>query len=308
MSFSRLSLPFVCVALLTLGWPAPSPADHVTTSASVSAQVTERRSAGLWTVEIRWSATCRGAAPGTAWYDGDLYMIDVETGERMYVGAVVDTSGRASVSGRREWFASSRERPWVLKPELTIGCYENFPLHGGPDVTVTGNPVTIPPRFSGGSGGGGSGNGAGGGGGNQDPTEPLRPNGCLAAVLGTNRADRLEGGDDGDVMIGFAAGDRIRGLHGHDCLVGGTGGDRMDGGEGSDRLTGGGGGDRLVDRDGVNAFDAGPGNDFVDARNGARESVRCGSGVDRARVDSDDRLRGCEQVLPKESVGRRPRR
>jgi Ca2+-binding RTX toxin-like protein len=125
----------------------------------------------------------------------------------------------------------------------------------------------------------------------------LSANGCRLAVLGTNRADRLEGSDSGDVMIGFAAADRLRGLLGHDCLVGGSGGDRLDGGEGDDRLTGGTGRDRLVDDRGVNAFDAGPGGDFVDARNGRREPVRCGPGFDLARVDRRDRLRGCERRL-----------
>jgi Ca2+-binding RTX toxin-like protein len=286
-----------CAALAALTWPAEGTAAHLKTSGTVSARVTERENTDFWVVEITWTATCTGAKPGTAWYGGELQFIDADTGERIVVGGVVDTSGQRSVVGKRETFASSLKRPRTLIPELTVHCYENFPLHGGPEIVVTGAPVIIPPSF-GGDRGHGDGNGGGGrGGGGGDPTAPLSAEGCRLAVLGTNGADRLEGSDSGDVMIGFAAGDRLRGLPGHDCLVGGSGADKMDGGDGNDRLTGGSGRDRLVDRKGVNAFDAGSGADFVDARNGRREPVRCGPGFDLVRVDRRDRLRGCERRL-----------
>ena len=266
------------------------------TTGTVSAKVKELRGPDLWGVEIVWSASCTGATPGTAWYDGNLHMIDADSGERIHVGGVVNTSGAASVSETREWFVSAGPRARRLIPELTVGCFENFPLHGGPDALVTGGLVIIPASFSrGGGGGGGGGNRDGGG--RADPTDRLGPNGCIVAVIGTNGADELTGGDGGDVMVGFAGRDRLRGLAGHDCLIGGSGRDRLNGGDGSDRLTGGSGPDRLVDRKGVNAFDAGPGNDFIDARNGQREVVRCGPGHDLARVDRRDRIRGCERLL-----------
>jgi len=293
---SRRTIVLVgCIALVALAWPAASPADHITTSATVSAAVKERRSTDWWAVEISWIATCNGAKPGTAWFDGALHLVDEDTGERIDAGGVPHTSGERTVSGQRTWFVSARKRPRRLKPELTIGCYENFPLHGGRDVTVSGNAVIIPPSF--GRGGGGSGGGGrNGGGGGGDPTEPLVADGCVNAVLGTNLADRLTGSEGGDVIIGFGARDRLRGLSGHDCLIGGTGNDWLDGGLGDDRLTGGRGNDVLIDEHGVNAFDAGPGNDYVNARNGKREPVRCGPGRDRARVDRRDRVRGCERV------------
>jgi RTX calcium-binding nonapeptide repeat (4 copies) len=291
----RLSTLLLCVASAALALPASSQADHIKTTGTVSAQVTERRNSDLWIVEIHWTASCQGAAPGTAWYNGDLYMIDVDTAERIYVGGVVNTSGQQAISETREWSVESLPRSRRFIPELTIGCYENFPLHGGPDVVVTGNEVVIPPSFgTGGRGGGGNGGSGKRGSGQIDPTEPLVTGGCVKAVLGTNAVDILKGGDEGDVIVGFAAKDRLRGFAGHDCLIGGTGDDQLEGERGSDRLTGGGGLDVLIDKHGINAFDAGSGNDYVDARNRKRERVNCGPGFDRARVDPDDRVRSCE--------------
>jgi Ca2+-binding RTX toxin-like protein len=83
---------------------------------------------------------------------------------------------------------------------------------------------------------------------------------------------------------------------GHDCLVGGSGRDRLLGEDGYDRLTGGSGRDRLDGGPGRNAYDAGSGDDQVKARNGRRETVRCGPGDDSASVDRNDRVRGCETV------------
>jgi hypothetical protein len=298
MSRRRAIAPVLASIILAASYLAvPAPADHLRTTGSVSAQVKELRGTDYWSVDIPWTAACTGAKPGTAWYGGALHMIDVDTGERHYVGGVVNTSGAASVSETREWAVSAIDRPQTLVPELTVGCYENFPLHGGPDIVATGAAILIPARLSGRRGGGGGGTGGGDGGGRNDPTRALGADGCRAAVIGTNGPDRLDGGQAGDVMVGFAAGDRLRGRAGHDCLIGGSGRDRLEGEEGDDRLTGGPGGDRLTDDKGTNAFDAGPGGDLVDARNGARETVRCGPGHDLVRADRRDRLRGCERRL-----------
>jgi Ca2+-binding RTX toxin-like protein len=279
----------LAVALLV---PAGGLAHHIVTSATVTARLKERRSTDFWTVEFRWTANCQGAEPGTAWYDGDLYMVDADTGERIYVGGVVDTSGQRTVTHTLEWFVSSAERERRLLPELTINCFQNFPLHGGPDVTTSGEGVFIPPRLSGGGHGGVNGDYGSSG----DPTRPPAAGGCVVALVGTNERDTLTGGAGGDVVFGLGAGDQIRGSGGHDCLIGGSGGDLLRGEAGSDRLTGGRGNDVLVGGPGVNAYDAGSGSDFVDARNGKRELVRCGSGRDRARVDRRDRVSRCERV------------
>ena len=147
----RLAALLACT-VVALFLPVASLADHIVTSGTVSARLKERRSTDFWTVEISWAANCTGAAPGTAWYDGELYLVDADTGERIHAGGVVDTSGRSAVSGKRDWFVASVERPRILFRELTIHCYENFPLHGGREVKTTGPSVFIPPRFSSGGG------------------------------------------------------------------------------------------------------------------------------------------------------------
>jgi hypothetical protein len=286
------------IALVALIWPAASPADHTRTIATVSAKVTAQRSTDVWVVELRWTATCLNVADGKdTVFEGDLFLVDEETGERTSAGGVVSSGPSRSFSGSRETFVAAIARPQRLRPELTIGCYETFPQDGGPDTTVNGEPVLIPRRFGGSSGGGGGSGGSGGGGGG--PGEPVGRDGCLTALLGTNSPDTLTGGGEDEIIVGFAARDRIKGRAGSDCLIGGTGGDRLEGEDGSDRLTGGSGSDVLIDTKGFNAFDAGAGNDYVNARNGRRELVRCGSGRDRARVDRRDRLRSCERIDPR---------
>jgi Ca2+-binding RTX toxin-like protein len=281
----------VCLAVAALTWPVAGLADHIVTAGTVDARLTERRGVDYWTVEIRWTGACQGAATGAVAFDGDITMIDTATNERIYVGGVVDTSGNRSVSGTKEWAVLSIERERVLFPELKLNCYEQFPLHGGREVTVTGTSVVVPPRFRGGGPGGAEGDyGAG------DPTAPPGAGGCVRALVGTSSADTLTGTDRGDVVFGLGGADRIGGRGGHDCLIGGSGNDVLRGELGSDRLTGGRGDDTLFGGPGVNHYDAGPGKDVVDARNGQRELVRCGSGRDQARVDRSDRVVGCEVV------------
>jgi Ca2+-binding RTX toxin-like protein len=288
----RLGALLAGLVLAALVWPVVGLADHILTSATVSARLKAKRSVDFWTIEIRWTAGCQGAAAGKAWYEGDLFLVDAVTGERIYAGGVVDTSGSGLVSGTREWYVASTDRERTLFPELTIHCYENFPLHGGREVVVTGASAIVPPRFGGGGGPGGAEGDYGAG----DPTGPLGAGGCTAALVGTSGRDTLAGGGAGDVIFGLAGADTVDGRGGHDCLIGGSGNDVLRGHAGSDRLTGGRGDDTLVGGPGVNAYQAGPGRDFVDARNGKRERVSCGSGVDRARVDRSDRVAGCERV------------
>ncbi|MDP9224304.1 MAG: hypothetical protein M3P18_10685 [Actinomycetota bacterium] len=290
MSARRVLGFFGFVAVLALLWPVASPADHVSITATVSASLKERISSRSWSVEVSWNATCQGAAPGAENYAGNLYLVDLDTGERIYLGGVSSAPGKVTQPVE----ARSRERH--LRAELTISCFEDGSLHGGGPLVVTsdasGNVVLIPPLFDdeGGPGGAGDDHGSG------DPTEPQRTGGCKNALVGTSGPDSLVGGGAGEVIFGFGGDDRIEGRGGHDCLVGGQGDDVLRGQGGYDLLTGGRGDDTLVGGPGVNAYDAGPGRDFVDARNGRRELVRCGSGRDRARLDQSDRARSCEKV------------
>jgi hypothetical protein len=299
----RLTSLLVSVGLLALAWPASSWADHLVPQASVSATLEERRSADSWSVRVRWDGACAGASDPS--FQFQLHLVDADTGDRLYVAG----GPQPDDFFERVIAVSALAREQHLFPELEISCFETEPeLHGSDTITVRGEAIFIPPSFARSGGGGGPGDGGPGGDyGTGDPTEPLGGRGCLTAIVGTNAPDRLVGDEDGEVIFGFDAADRIRGSRGHDCLIGGKGGDRLKGEAGKDRLTGGRGNDVLLGGADANAYDAGPGRDFVNARNGKRELVRCGSGRDRARVDGRDRIRSCERVLlPVQALQRTP--
>jgi Ca2+-binding RTX toxin-like protein len=302
MRARRLALFLVCSAGLPLLQTAPASADHVSASPQVSARLGERISDNSWAVIVDWSINCSGAANPN--YSGNLYLVDVDTGERIYMGGVSAAAG----SDRQP--VDRRDLPRRVMPELTAGCFDGPPQpHGSGTKTVTGNTVTVPgkgdedgdgqvDRPPGGGPGGSRGAqgprdfGSGFGG----PRDPLRPGGCRVLLLGSRRGDVLTGTAGPDLIFGLGGNDLIRGRSGHDCLIGDSGADRLFGQGGFDRLTGGRGQDLLVGGRGTNRYDAGAGNDRVQAVNRRRELVSCGSGRDRARVDRSDRVRSCERV------------
>jgi Ca2+-binding RTX toxin-like protein len=118
------------------------------------------------------------------------------------------------------------------------------------------------------------------------PPGPL-PGACANLRTGTAGRDTLTGAAFGDRLRGLAGNDVLAGLAGDDCLSGGAGNDRLRGGAGNDRLSGGAGNDRLR---------GGAGNDRINARDGRRETVRCGGGKDRVSADRSDRTIGCERI------------
>jgi hypothetical protein len=91
------------------------------------------------------------------------------------------------------------------------------------------------------------------------------------SVTGTSGNDRLLGTPRADIM---------RGLAGHDQLIAGRGADFLQGGPGRD------------------THDAGPGNDLIAASyDGARDVIRCGSGIDVVNADLPDNVASdCELV------------
>ncbi len=298
------------LAAVLLSLPPVAVADHVSITAGVTATLKERTGAGSWRVEVTWTATCPGAAAGQDNYTGNLFIRDLETDERHYLGGIFSATGSSALT-----FAS-RQDAYFVQPEMTISCFEYPSLHGSETLETQGSPILIPARNDNGNGGAdGLGGGGGSGGGGGDPTGPLTEGGCRFALQGTDGPDTLVGAGSGDVIFGYDGSDTLRGKLGHDCLLGGRGNDLLDGSNGRDRLTGGNGNDRLIGgagndrlvggsgRDtleggpGVNAYDAGSGNDIVRAANGRRETVRCGSGRDFARVDVRDRVIGCERVV-----------
>ena len=105
-------------------------------------------------------------------------------------------------------------------------------------------------------------------------------------VRGMRGNDRLSGGPGDDHLAGGAGNDSANGDSGNDTVAGGTGWDSVAGRAGSDTLSGGKG------RDGISG---GAGNDAIDSRDGVRERVACGPGLDSVKADRDDRLTGCER-------------
>jgi hypothetical protein len=83
-----------------------------------------------------------------------------------------------------------------------------------------------------------------------DPSESLSPlvqrSDQGDRLVGTNQADRLNGGAGNDVLLGEGGNDRLMGGSGDDRLLGKGGNDRLTGGRGQDELSGGGGDDEFV--------------------------------------------------------------
>ena len=125
-------------------------------------------------------------------------------------------------------------------------------------------------------------------------------------LYGHDGADQVEGGDGNDRVSGGTGDDGpLRGQAGNDFVIGGPGSDNLSGGAGDDRLsggsgadviTGGSGDDRLRGGDGRNRYFGSSGDDAINAANGVRETVDCGTGRDRAIVDPGDTTRSCERV------------
>lgn len=100
-------------------------------------------------------------------------------------------------------------------------------------------------------------------------------------IIGSKKPNSLAGRGGDDVIYGRGGNDRLFGESGHDGLSGGPGSDLLDGWFGRDTLVGGGAADVLR---------GGADNDDLISRDRYRDSVQCGSGVDRAAVDGRDRV------------------
>ena len=77
-------------------------------------------------------------------------------------------------------------------------------------------------------------------------------------------------------------------------LSGGEGNDRILGNDGGGTLDGKGGNDTIDGRGGFDTFAGGSGNDSVLARDGNREQIDCGDGVDSSVTDTTDTTSSCE--------------
>lgn len=117
---------------------------------------------------------------------------------------------------------------------------------------------------------------------------------CLAvasvAVAVTERGTR-----HADTLRGTKRADTLKGRAGADRLIGGPGADILIGGKGPDRLRGGSGFDSFNMRRGAEL--ASPGRDRINARDGGRDAINCGAGIDVAIVDrSEDGVYFCEKI------------
>jgi hypothetical protein len=111
------------------------------------------------------------------------------------------------------------------------------------------------------------------------------------------RPDPLLRAPDGSLSDPSVVRADYNGGSGNDRLRGGAQDDKLNGGTGTDVISAMGGRDLLVGGPGGDFLSAGPGNDVIRAADMTRDEVRCGSGFDRATVDSKDSVgRDCERV------------
>lgn len=294
-SRARAWIARAVLATSVLAWlavPGISAADHIDISGIVGASV-EKIEPTRVTIKVSWSLMCEGTAPDDASWGGNLNLVDEKTGQKNYVGGVFSASGESSATELR----ADEDR--YVHAVGAVWCAErSSPYHGSDTEEFVSGSLLIPRKEpgGGGGGGGGGGSGGGGGGGGGSPDDPLAAGGCAVELLGTPQDDVLTGTDAGELIFALGGNDRVAGGDGHDCLIGDSGDDRLKGQEGSDRLTGGSGNDLLTGGPGKNFYDAGPGKDRVKAKNGKRETVRCGPGDDAARVDKSDQVSSCEKI------------
>ena len=95
------------------------------------------------------------------------------------------------------------------------------------------------------------------------------------AIMGTFFQDDLEGGEDGDMIIGLHAGDTIAGNGGYDLILGDGGVELF----GNDSLLGGEGYDTILGELGDDTIDGGSGDDFIIGGSGG-DVIIGGEGID----------------------------
>jgi Ca2+-binding RTX toxin-like protein len=115
------------------------------------------------------------------------------------------------------------------------------------------------------------------------------------AISGNSGSDRVSGGSGDDRVFGRSGDDGVSGNAGDDRVSAGSGDDRVFGRTGDDGVSGNAGDDRVDGGSGSDRLFGRRGDDLIDARDGERDRVYCGSGRDTVRADREDLLRGCER-------------
>jgi Ca2+-binding RTX toxin-like protein len=119
---------------------------------------------------------------------------------------------------------------------------------------------------------------------------------------GTDKPDTMYGSSSRDLMYGLKGSDLMRGNGGDDYINGDGGRDRLAGGSGNDTVVGGAGGDVIAGNGGNDRLNGGKGNDRIEAADGRRDWIDCGSGNEDVLVfDSglDSFTRNCENLIPR---------
>lgn len=120
-------------------------------------------------------------------------------------------------------------------------------------------------------------------------------------VYGSQRSEKLLGGDQNDVVFGAGGRDKIYGRDGDDTLIGGDSRDRLYGGDGADTLYGDADSDALYGQDGNDVLVGGDGNDLLNGDEGddwlfgdaGRDMLYGGEGNDTINSGrGDDKLYG----------------
>jgi Ca2+-binding RTX toxin-like protein len=110
-------------------------------------------------------------------------------------------------------------------------------------------------------------------------------------IVGSNRRDRISGGDGHDRILGLGGRDLLTGGNGRDRVRGEISGDSISGGMGADTLAGGGGDDEVVGGSGRDVIRGGRLNDLIVGGFG-RDRIYGNDGVDsvqdsRGAADAD---------------------
>jgi Ca2+-binding RTX toxin-like protein len=117
-------------------------------------------------------------------------------------------------------------------------------------------------------------------------------------LVGTAKADHLNGGSGNDRITGRAGNDVLNGGPGDDTIAGDAGNDVIDGGPGDDVLLGGAGNDTITGGPGADVIAGGAGNDVIYALDGEVDHISCGPGRDRVQADASDVVASdCEKVV-----------
>jgi len=88
-------------------------------------------------------------------------------------------------------------------------------------------------------------------------------------VVGSTSANKLYGNDGNDTLKGGGGNDRLYGGDGKDSLFGEAGNDQLNGDAGDDTIDGGSGTDTIY---------GGAGNDSINAKDGQKDTIYCGTG------------------------------